>query len=202
MRRLRRGRCVRDLGFLELPIARISEQVVGVARAHDAGAGQRECYARGVDGDPAATPLLGNGGGGARTASRIEHEIAGIGSHQYTSLDHCWRRLDHIDLVGHKAGRNVLPAVVELYRWEVLKVSDVAETLHRRLKAPSSLQPCHALLVCFPSNRQRRFMDDAVYVDTEPRGCAFALIASSALRREVIQRVHPKFTSPRSTVLQ
>ena len=74
--RRRRGAC--DLGFLELTIARVREQVVGIARAHDTGAGQRERDARGVDGDPAATPLLGDGGGGAGAAGRIEDEVAGI----------------------------------------------------------------------------------------------------------------------------
>ena len=77
----------RDFGLLQLTFARIGEQVDGIARAHDASAGERQSHARGVDGDPAAAPLLGDVGGGARAAGRIEHEVAGIGGHQDAALE-------------------------------------------------------------------------------------------------------------------
>ena len=47
-----------ELGFLPLPFRAVREEVVGIAGAHDAGAGQREGDAGGVDGDPAPAPLL------------------------------------------------------------------------------------------------------------------------------------------------
>lgn len=44
---------------------------------HDVGTGQGQRDARGVDGDPAAAPLLGDSGGGAGAAGGIENKIAG-----------------------------------------------------------------------------------------------------------------------------
>jgi hypothetical protein len=67
-----------DLGFLALALAGVLEQVVGVAGAHDAGAGEGQGDAGGVDGDPAAAPLFGDVGGGAGAAGGVEDEVAGI----------------------------------------------------------------------------------------------------------------------------
>ena len=77
----------RDLGFLLLAFAAVGEEVVGVAGAHDAGAGQRESDAGGVDGDPPAAPLLGDEGGGAGTAGGVEDEVAWVGGHEDAALD-------------------------------------------------------------------------------------------------------------------
>ena len=84
--RLRTRRGAGDFGFLELAFAGIGQQVKRIARAHDAGTGQRQRHARGVNRDPAAAPLLGDVGGGAGTAGRIEHEVAGVGGHQEAAL--------------------------------------------------------------------------------------------------------------------
>ena len=70
-----------ELGFLALPFRAVREEVVGIAGAHDPGAGQREGDAGGVDGDPAPAPLLGDVGGGAGPAGGVEDEVAGIGGH-------------------------------------------------------------------------------------------------------------------------
>ena len=70
-----------DLSLLLLSLAAVGEQVVGVAGAHDAGAGQGEGDARGVDGDPTAAPLFGDVGGGAGAAGGVEDEVARVGSH-------------------------------------------------------------------------------------------------------------------------
>ena len=76
-----RGGLAGNPGFLDLAVAAVGEQVVGVAGPHDAGAGQREGDAGGVDGDPAAAPLLGDVRGGAGAAGRVENEVAGVGGH-------------------------------------------------------------------------------------------------------------------------
>ena len=75
-----------ELGFLPLPFGAVREEVEGVAGAHDAGAGQREGDAGGVDGDPAPAPLLGDVGGGAGAAGGVEDEVAGVGSHEYAAF--------------------------------------------------------------------------------------------------------------------
>ncbi len=84
---LARGRCgpgrgAGDLALLALALGAVGEEVVGVARAHQARSRQSEGDAGGVDGDPAAAPLLGDGGGGAGAAGGVEDEIAGVGGHQ------------------------------------------------------------------------------------------------------------------------
>ena len=58
--RLRTRRGAGDFGFLDLAFAGIGQQIKRIARAHDAGTGQRQRHARGVNRDPAAAPLLGN----------------------------------------------------------------------------------------------------------------------------------------------
>ena len=60
------------------PSRAVGQQVVGITGAHDAGAGKRQRNARRVDRDPAAAPLLGDIGGRAGPAGRIEHEVAGV----------------------------------------------------------------------------------------------------------------------------
>ena len=76
-----------DLGFLQLPVAAVGKQVPGIARPHDAGAGERQGDAGGVDGDPASAPLLGDVGGGAGAAGGIEDEVAGVGDHEDAALN-------------------------------------------------------------------------------------------------------------------
>ena len=76
-----------DLGFFELSVAAVGEQVVGIARAHDAGAGERQSHAGSVNGDPAAAPLLGDVGSGAGAAGWVEDEVAGVGGHEDATLD-------------------------------------------------------------------------------------------------------------------
>ena len=70
-----------ERGFFDLAVAAVGEQVVGVASAHDAGAGEREGDAGGVDGDPAAAPLLGDVCGSAGAAGGVEDEVAGVSGH-------------------------------------------------------------------------------------------------------------------------
>jgi hypothetical protein len=65
----------------------LGEVVVGKSRGHEAGAGEGEGDARGVGGDPAAAPLLGDVGRRPRTASGVEDEVAGVGGHEEATLD-------------------------------------------------------------------------------------------------------------------
>ncbi len=108
-RRLARTRrCARDFGFLDLAVAAVGEQVIGVARTHDAGAGQRQRDARGVDRDPAAAPLFGDGGGGAGTTGRVEYEVAGVSGHEDAALNELCPRLHHIDFfIGKASGSRI-----------------------------------------------------------------------------------------------
>ena len=99
---LRTRRGAGDFGFLELAFAGIGQQVKGITRAHDAGTGQRQRHARGVNRDPAAAPLLGDGGGGAGTAGRVEHEVAGVGGHQEAAFNDLRVSLNHIHFVFRK----------------------------------------------------------------------------------------------------
>ena len=93
-----RGRALRDLGFLALPLGTVGEQIPGIARAHDTRPRQRERHAGGVDGDPATAPLLGDGGRGAGAAGRVEYEVARVGGHQDAAFDNLGGRLNDIYL--------------------------------------------------------------------------------------------------------
>jgi len=110
-----------DLRFLELSISAIGQQVVGIASAHDTGTGQRESDARRVDGDPAATPLFGNVGGGSGAAGWVEDEVAGVGNHKQASLYHLCVRLDHIRLLlGESPRLGIGPEVRNRRNWEIV----------------------------------------------------------------------------------
>ena len=107
-----RGGLAGNLGFLDLAVAAVSEQVVGIAGAHDAGAGEREGDARGVDGDPAAAPLLGDVRGGAGAAGGVEDEVAGVGGHQDAAFNNFIRSLDNINFPRYS---RIVP-IVSYYR--------------------------------------------------------------------------------------
>ena len=93
--RLRRGPAL-HLRLLRLPLAAVGEEIVRVAGAHDPGAGQRQGHAGGVDGNPAAAPLLGDVGGGAGAAGGVEDEVAWVGCHENTTLDNLGCRLNNV----------------------------------------------------------------------------------------------------------
>ena len=80
-----RGNLAGERGILDLAVAAVGEQVVGIASAHDTGASKRKSDAGGVNGDPAAAPLFGDVRGGARAAGGVEDEVAGVGGHQDTA---------------------------------------------------------------------------------------------------------------------
>ena len=103
--RLGAGRGAGDFGFLELAVAGVGQQIERIACAHDAGPGQRQGDAGGVDGDPAPAPLLRDGGRGSRAAGRIEHEVAGVGGHEDAALNCLCHRLDDVNLLFAKTTR-------------------------------------------------------------------------------------------------
>ena len=97
--------------------------------AHDAGAGQCERNAAGVNRDPATTPLLGDVGSSAGTASRVEHEVAGGGCHQNAPLNQLVRGLNDIDLVATKLvlANSIAPDIVKWKCREIIEVANVAK---------------------------------------------------------------------------
>ena len=127
VRRRLRGRLAGDLGFLALPLRTVGEQVVRVARAHDPRTGKSQRYSGGVDGDPAAAPLLSDVGSSFGPARRVKHEVTGIGCHQDASLHHGLGRLDHVYLVRHETGTNIVPTACNLNCREVVQVSYITQ---------------------------------------------------------------------------
>ena len=131
-----RGGLAGNLGFLDLAGAAVGQQVVGIAGAHDAGAGEREGDAGGVDGDPAAAPLLGDVRGGAGAAGGVEDEVAGVGGHEDAALDGLRARLNNVDLiVCEAAGAGVTPEFGHLHHREVIKPPDVLKAVLCDVKA-------------------------------------------------------------------
>src|SRR6516225_406623 len=109
------GRCflgwrAADLAFLALPLGTVGEQVIGVARAHDPRPCQRQCHTRGVNRNPAPSPLFGDICRRTGAAGRVEHEVAGIGGHQDAALNYLAGCLNYISFfVGEVTGSCVCP---------------------------------------------------------------------------------------------
>ena len=85
-----------DLCLLRLAVVAVSEQVVGVARAHDPRTCKRQRDAGCIDRDPTSSPLFSDMRGRAGAASRVQDEIARVGRHQDTTLYSDPGRLDHV----------------------------------------------------------------------------------------------------------
>ena len=121
----RAGGGANDFRFLELALAGIRQQVIGITRAHDAGAGQGEGHAGGVDRDPAAAPLLGHRRRGAGTAGRIENEIAGVGGHEEAAFNDLGTRLYDIGETSPELNR--FPTVIHRNYWKIIHSSKITQ---------------------------------------------------------------------------
>jgi hypothetical protein len=106
------------------PIFGVVEQVVGKGGAEQPGLGDIEGDARGVGGDPAPPPLLGDIGGGARTARRVQYQVARVGGHQDAALDDLLRSLNHIEFVS--ASRRIIPNISYRVSREVIEIPEVS----------------------------------------------------------------------------
>ena len=93
------GRRARDLAFFALAVNTVGEEIVRVACAHEARAGEGKRDPRCVDSDPASTPLLGDIGGCAGAAGRIQNEIAGVGGHEDATFDQPFVCLNNVYLI-------------------------------------------------------------------------------------------------------
>ena len=122
-----------ELGFLGAALAAVGEQVIGVAGGHDPGAREGEGDAGGVDGDPAPAPLLGDSGGSARAAGRIEDEVTGVGGHEDAAFEYCRRCLNDISLSGRTC--DIRPYVGKRICSKVVNVANVAKSATGQLYA-------------------------------------------------------------------
>ena len=133
-----------DLGLLPLSFRAVGEHVVGVSRPHDAGPGEGQCDAGGIDGDPAASPLFGDVGGGAGAAGGIEDEVAGVGGHEDAAFDDLGKRLYYVELVGRKAcNAGVNPVVCIGHNREIMKETEVAQRVADEEYSPALVDPLH-----------------------------------------------------------
>ena len=57
--------------FFDLAVTAVGEKVERIPRTHDASAGERQRDATRINRDPAASPLLGNGGCRAAATGRV-----------------------------------------------------------------------------------------------------------------------------------
>ena len=117
-----------NLGFLLLPLRAVGEQVVAVPSTHDAGAGESQRDTGGIDGDPAAAPLLGDVGGCAGTAGWVDNEVAGVGGHEDAAFDDLCVRLDNIDLTfRERSSPRIHP---NIRNGNCVKVTKIPNVLH------------------------------------------------------------------------
>ena len=143
------GRCnAGDLGFLALSLGAVGQQVPRIACAHDAGAGECQRDAGGVDGDPATPPLLGNVGGGAGATGGVKHQIARVGRYMKTASDGLLVRFDHITHIWNLSG-GILPDICPLNSPAIREKILVCQRLTSPKQPVGTLETLH--LHCIPS---------------------------------------------------
>ena len=109
------------------------------------------------NGDPAAAPLLGDGGGGAGAAGWIEHQIAGVSGHHDAALDDFGQCLDHIDLVARSTrDLRIRPGVRQDDCTVVIEESQIPKRVGSGDDAPSFYEPFHAELLGLPVPRWKK----------------------------------------------
>ena len=142
----------RDLGLLSLPFFRVGEQIPRVTCPHDPGPGQCKGDARGVDGDPASSPLFGDVGGRAGTTGRVEHEIPGIGCHEEATFHESRCRLHNIKLFRPEpALSHIGPDVVVAHNCEIIEEPAIGERFSNSQKPVGFVQLRHAGGICLPA---------------------------------------------------
>ena len=153
--RLRR-RALRDLAFLFLPFEAVGEQVPGIARAHDARPCQRKRYAGGVDGDPAPTPLLGDVGGGAGAAGRVQHEVAGVSGHQDAAFHNLQSGLNHVGFCAPvlPLPNSIRPNIRQWHSREIIQISYITNTTStRRINSVRQRETFYSQFCSRPASR-------------------------------------------------
>ena len=102
----------------------------GVASSGEPGAREGEGDAGGVDGDPAAALLLGDGSSGARATGGVEHEVPGVSGHEDAALHNFLAGLDDIYFVLRKSCHfHVRPIVINPYYIKILQISLIHQGL-------------------------------------------------------------------------
>src|SRR5437763_15571071 len=82
--------------------------------------------ARGIDGDPAPAPLLGDVGCSTGATGWVEHEVAWVGDHEEAALNNLWWRLSYIDLFLAEAALScVRPEIVAGEGRKVVKIPHI-----------------------------------------------------------------------------
>ena len=83
-------------------------------------ASQRDGHPGGIARDPAPPPFLGAPSGCSRSTCRIEHQVARVGGHQQTALDHFRVGLDDIEFFFSKAAcKRVRPDIASFLVWKI-----------------------------------------------------------------------------------
>ena len=126
------GHRLRESRFL-FPAGRaVREQVIRIARAHYAGASQRQGHAGSVDSDPASPRLFGNVSHGPRATGRVQHKVAGISGHQNATLNYLRHCLDYVCLL--QSVLCVQPNIRHRVTWEVIYEPLVVDILAKPTK--------------------------------------------------------------------
>ena len=87
-----------ESSFLALPLRAVGERVVGITRAHDPRAGEREGDARSVHSHPTPAPLFRDVCGRPRPAGGVENQIARIRGHENAATYSGGRCLHNVHL--------------------------------------------------------------------------------------------------------
>ncbi len=157
------GRSVRqefagDVLLFATPFNTIGQQVIGIARAHQPSARERERDTRGVDRDPAAAPLLGDIGRRARTAGRIKHKVTGVCRHQDATLNDIGGSLNNIDFCFSKTSRsNIVPIVSYPDNRIVICIHSITQVITYNAESTCFIESVESSLCCAPKISLKRF---------------------------------------------
>jgi hypothetical protein len=183
------GRLAGDFAFLRRPVFRVLQQVIVVFRAHQPRSGEGERHARGVDGDPAPTPLFGHIGRRAGAAGRVEYEVAWVGGHEDATFDDLRASFNYIFFVCR--GPHIGPDIVLCLSNKVIKKSNVTKAGSRRSDSISLNQSSEPLRVSAPVAVRRRKViatlkiDRECHIPTITARCRDDLLKWSAINNEI-----------------
>ena len=121
---------------------RVAQCVVVIAGGHQALLGERDRHTRGVAGDPAAAPFLGNDRSSAGSASRIQYEVAGVSGHKNAAFDSPLRCLYNVYLCfAESALSGIVPNIVARLKREIIQVAYVTKRFTTSSQATSLRNP-------------------------------------------------------------
>lgn len=129
----------------------VFELVVVELGGHEPLAGDSDCHAGGVAGDPPPPPLLGAVGRGPRAAGGVEDQVPRISGHQDAALHDLRVGLDSEELrIAIARNARIRPYIGYRAHGDLVQKTDITERVTYHKKSFRIPQTLHSFSVCFP----------------------------------------------------